>query len=199
MDEAGELLLHPLDGLAETLQLLHIRGLYSALLLVLKAYLDLNLRLLLVDVNHLQLATISLLSSLDLFQELHLVLLDNVPGDISKLCVLSNLEEGIYCNLMINDNIFLIWRSGADRLSIDVDIRLLSQVEPDDGTVLGVGVATDFLQSCLEASQGWLTTAVHLEPGNSPEVWTARNGFRELLDFVEMIQHADRSLHVPHG
>ena len=94
---------------------------------------------------------------------------------------------------------YLVGRSGTDGLSIDINIRLLSQIEPDDGSVLGVDIATDFLQSSLKTSQGGLAAAVDLEAGHPPEVGAARDGVGELLNLVEMIQHADRSLHVPHG
>merc|ERR1719397_1085699 len=165
VNQTGELFLQTLHGLAETLQLL-----------------NLNLRLFLVDVNHLQLATVGALPPLNLFEKLHLILLDNVPGDISQFSVLSDLVR----------------RPGTDGLTIDVDVRFLSQIEPDDRPVLGVDVTTDFLQSSLKPGQSGLTTAVNLEARNSPEVWTAGDGIRQFLDFVKMIQHADRSLHVPH-
>merc|ERR1719397_2230446 len=81
VNQTGELLLQTLHGLAETLQLL-----------------NLNLRLFLVDVNHLQLATVGALPPLNL--------LDNVPGDISQFSVLSDLVR----------------RPGTDGLTIDVDV-----------------------------------------------------------------------------
>ena len=59
----------------------------------LKIYLNLNLGLLLVDVDDFQLATICTLPSLHLLQELHLILLDDVPGDVPQLGVLSDLER----------------------------------------------------------------------------------------------------------
>ena len=59
----------------------------------LKIYLNLNLGLLLVDVDDFQLATICTLPSLNLLQELHLILLDDVPGDVPQLGVLSDLER----------------------------------------------------------------------------------------------------------
>ena len=64
---------------------------------------------------------------------------------------------------------------------------------------LGVNGASHLLQNLLETLHGGLTAAVDLEAGNSPEVWTAGNGIREFLYFVEMVEHADRCLHVPHG
>ena len=92
----------------------------------------------------------------------------------------------------------LVGRSGTHGVAVHIDSRLLPQVEPDDGAVLGVDAATHFLQSSLEARHSGLATAVHLEPWHPPEVRTPGDGIGELLDFVKMIQHADRSLHVPH-
>merc|ERR1719282_1154853 len=158
------LLLQTLNHLAQTLQ-----------------FLNLNLRLFLVDVHNLQLATIDGLPALDLLQEVELVGLDDVPGDVSQLSVLSNL----------------VGRSGTHRFSIDIHIRLLPHVEPDDGAILGV-VGGHLLQTLLEASQGWLTTTVDLESRNSSEVRNSRKRIWQLLDFIKMIQHTNCVLHVPH-
>ena len=166
MDQAGIFLLQTFHSLAETLQFLHL-----------------NLGLLLVDVYNLQLPAVGALPSLYLLEELDLVSLDNVPGDVAQLGVLSDL----------------VGRSSTHGLPVDVDVRLLSHVEPDDGAVLGVDRPADLLQGSLEPGQCWLAAAVDLEAGNSPEVGTAGNGIGELLDFVEVVQHTDRALHVPHG
>ena len=165
MDQAGIFPLQVLHSLAETLQFLHL-----------------NLGLLLVDVDHLQLPAVGALPSLDCLEELHLVGLDNVPGDVAQLRVLSDL----------------VGRPGADGLPVDVDVGLLPHVEPDDGAVLGVDRPADLLQGSLEPGQCWLAAAVDLEAWNPPEVGTAGNGIGELLDFVEVVQHTDRALHVPH-
>ena len=165
VDETGVLLLQTFDSLAETLQLLHL-----------------NLGLLLVDVDHLQLAAVGALPSLHHLEELHLVRLDDVPGDVAQLGVLSDL----------------VGRSGTHGLPVDVDVRLLPHVEPDDGAVLGVDRPADLLQGSLEPGQCWLAAAVDLEAGNPPEVGTAGNGIGELLYFVKMVEHTDRGLHVPH-
>merc|ERR1712165_572596 len=165
VDETGVLLLQTFDSLAETLQLLHL-----------------NLGLLLVDVHHLQLPAVGALPSLHHLEELHLVRLDDVPGDVAQLGVLSDL----------------VGRSGTHGLPVDVDVRLLPHVEPDDGAVLGVDRPADLLQGSLEPGQCWLVAAVDLEAGNPPEVGTAGNGIGELLYFVKMVEHTDRGLHVPH-
>merc|ERR1719348_2211953 len=132
VDKAGELLLQALDDLAQTFQLL-----------------DLDLTGLLVDVDHLQFASVVVLPHLALLEEFHLVGLGDVSGDVPELGVLADLVGG----------------AGADGLSVNVDIRLLAQVEPDDGTVLGVLVTAPLVQRILEALDGGLAAAVDLEPG----------------------------------
>ena len=82
--------------------------------------LDLDLGLLLVNVNNLELVAVRLEPLLDSLQELQLPLLDDVPGDSPELGVLPNL----------------VGRPGADGLAIDVDVRLLSDIKPDDGAIL---------------------------------------------------------------
>lgn len=67
------------------------------ILVGLKIYLNLDLGLLLVDVDDFQLATICTLPSLHLLQELDLILLDDVPGDVSQLSVFSDLERNLNC------------------------------------------------------------------------------------------------------
>ena len=84
-------------------------------------------------------------------------------------------------------------------LTIDIHSWLLSQVEPDDGSILGVDGATHLLKTLLETLQSGLSTGVDLEARHSPEVGAARNGIRKLLDLVKMVGHTDRLLHVPHG
>merc|ERR1711997_287975 len=76
--------------------------------------LHLDLRGVLVDVNVLQLPTVGLGALLAGLDEAHLLLLDAVPGDIAELGVLSDL----------------VWRSGAQGLSVDINGWLLPQVEP---------------------------------------------------------------------
>ena len=68
MHQAWVLLLQSLDHLAEALQLFHL-----------------NLRLLLVDINNLQLSTVDTLPPLALSGEGSLLGLDDVPGDGSQL------------------------------------------------------------------------------------------------------------------
>ena len=166
VNQTGELLLQSLDGLAQALELL-----------------DLNLRLLLVDINNLELAAIGALAALALSQEGSLLGLDDVPGDGSQLGVLANLVG---------------W-PGADGGAIDIDGGLLPQVEPDDGAVLGVDGAAHLLKALLETLQSRLAAGVDLEAGNSSEVGDSGDGVRKLLDLVEMIGHTDRLLHVAHG
>ena len=120
-------------------------------------FLDFNLRLLLVDINNLQFSSIQSLPSLTLSKEGSLLSLDNVSGDVSQLSVLSNL----------------VWRPGTDWLTIDIDIRLLSHVKPDDGSILGVVGSSHLLKSLLKSLLGGLTTAVDLETWDSSEVWTS--------------------------
>merc|ERR1719516_153693 len=166
VNKSWELLLKSLNNLAQALELL-----------------DLNLRLLLVDVNNLELSTVGALSSLALTKEGSLLSLDDVSGDGSKL--------GIFTNL--------VGRTSTDGVSVDINCGFLSQVEPDDGSILGIDGSTNLLKSLLEPINGGLTTAVDLESWNSAEVWKSGNWIGELLNFVEMVGHTDRLLHVPHG
>ena len=87
--------------------------------------LDLNLGLLLVHVNNLELVTVHLKPLLDSLQELQLPLLDDVSGDGSKLGILPDL----------------VGRPGADGLTIDIDIWLLSDIKPDDGAILMIRIS----------------------------------------------------------
>merc|ERR1719391_1516412 len=167
VDESWELLLEPLNDLAQALELL-----------------DLNLRLLLVDINNLEFASIGALPALTLSKESSLLGLDDVPGNSSKLSILSNL----------------VGRAGTDGVAVDIDSGLLTEVEPDDGAILGVDGAADLLKGLLEALNGWLSTAVDLESGDTAKVWNSGDGIGKFLYFVEMIGHTDRLLHgFPHG
>merc|ERR1711936_185654 len=159
-------LLQTFDSLAEALQLLHL-----------------DLGLLLVDINNLQLSTVGALPSLALPGEGRLLCLDDVPGDGTKLSILSDL----------------VGRSGTHGVTVHIDGGLLPQVEPDDGAILGVDAASHFLQDLLESLKSWLTTAVDLEARNSAEVWNTWDGIRKLLYLVKVVGHTDRLLHVPHG
>merc|ERR1719471_1023937 len=145
--------------------------------------LNLNLRFLLVNVNNLEFSSVGALSSLTLTKESSFLSLDDVSGDSSKLSILSNL----------------VWWTSTDWVSIDINSWFLSQVEPDDGSILGIDGSTNLLKSLLEPINGGLSTAVDLEARNSTEVWKSRNWIWELLNFVEMVGHTDRLLHVPHG
>ena len=162
-----ELLFEPLNHLAQALELL-----------------NLNLRLLLVDINNLELASIGALPALTLSKESSLLGLDDVPGDGSKLCILSNL----------------VWRTSTDGVAIHIDSWLLAEIEPDDRSILGVDGATDLLKGLLESLDGWLSTAVDLESGNTTKVGNTGDWVGKFLYFVEMIGHTDRLLHgFPHG
>ena len=86
-----------------------------------------------------------------------------------------------------------------ERLTIDVDSRFLSQVEPDDGSILGIDGAANLLQGLLEALDGGLAAAVDLEAGHAAEVGTSGDRVRQLLNLVEMVGHTDRRFHFPHG
>merc|ERR1719411_1220964 len=134
--------------------------------------LHLNLLGVLVDVNVLQLPTVGLGALLAGLDEAHLLLLDAVPGDVAELGVLSDL----------------VWRSGAQGLSVIINGWLLPQVEPDDLAVLGVG-GSDLLQGFLKAFSGGLATAVDLVSWDSPEVWAPGNRVGQLLDLLEVIRH----------
>merc|ERR1719220_1725857 len=74
MDEARELLLHVLDHFAQAEDLLHFL-----------------LRLLLVDIDYLQLASIASDPLFTFFKEFHLGGLCRVPCHVSQLSVLSDL------------------------------------------------------------------------------------------------------------
>merc|ERR1719481_290104 len=88
-----------------------------------------SLMFLLVDVNILEFATILLHSSLSYSDKLHLICLDTVSGDITQLCILTNL----------------VWRSSTDGFTIDINHGFLSQVQPNDLALLGVNLASDLL------------------------------------------------------
>ena len=57
---------------------------------------------------------------------------------------------------------FLVWRSGAHGLAIDIDAGLLPHVDQDDWTLLGVGLG-HLGQDILVSLLGGLATAVHLD------------------------------------
>ena len=57
---------------------------------------------------------------------------------------------------------FLVWRSGAHGLAIDIDAGLLPHVNQDDGALLGVGLG-HLIQDILISLLGGLATAVHLQ------------------------------------
>merc|ERR550519_202392 len=156
MHKAGEVGLQPFNGLREGLQVL-----------------DLNLLLLLADGEVLQLASVLLGTSLHHLLELQLVGLDGVPGDISKLGVLSDL----------------VGRPGAEGLTVDIHVGLLPQVQPDDGAVLGVDGAGHLLEDVLEAGGSGLTSAVDLVAWDPVEVGGSDHRLRELLDLVEGAGH----------
>merc|ERR1712020_322866 len=154
--KAGEVGLQAFNGLGEGLQVL-----------------DLNLLLLLADGEVLQLASVLLGASLHHLLELQLVGLDGVPGDISKLGVLSDL----------------VGRPGADGLTVDIHVGLLPQVQPDDGAVLGVDGAGHLLEDVLEASGSGLASAVDLVAWDPVEVGGSDHRLRKLLDLVEGAGH----------
>ena len=83
----------------------------------------------------------------------------------------------------------LVGVSGGERLAIDIDHGLLSQVEPDDLAVLGVDGSTHLLQALLKALSCGLATQVDLVSGDPPEVGTAGNGLWQLLNLFEVVGH----------
>merc|ERR1712045_84764 len=138
--------------------------------------LDLNLVLLLVDINKLELAVIVLHLSFANTNKLSLILLELLPLNIAKLSVLSDL----------------VGRPGAERLPIDIDGRLLPQVEPDNLAVLGVDGAAHLLQSLLEAISSGLAAQVDLVAGDPPEVGASGDWVGQLLDLLEVVGHGHR-------
>merc|ERR1719195_907643 len=135
--------------------------------------LDLNLILLLVNINKLELAIIVLHLSFAYTNKLSFILLQLLPLNIAKLGVLSDL----------------VGRPGAERLPIDIDRRLLPQVEPDDLAILGVDGAAHLLKSLLETISSGLATQVNLVPGDPSEVGASRDGVGQLLDLLEVVGH----------
>merc|ERR1719220_1868495 len=156
VNEAREVSLQAFDHFGEGLQVL-----------------DLNFLLLLGDGEVLQLATVLLGASLNHLLELQLISLDRVPGNISKLSILSDL----------------VGRPGADGLAVDVHVGLLPQVQPDDGAVLGVDGAGHLLEDALEAGGSGLAGAVDLVARDPVEVRGSGQRLRKLLDLVEGAGH----------
>merc|ERR1719397_1304146 len=138
--------------------------------------LHLQLFLHLVDVDHLELSLSVLHPSFTHTHELRLVFLESVPGHVAELSVLPDL----------------VGRAGADGLTVNIDARLLAQVEPDDLSILGVNGAGDFVEGGLEASNGWLTAQVDLVSRHTAEVWATRHRVRQLLDLLEVVRHGSR-------
>merc|ERR1719289_173516 len=139
--------------------------------------LDLHLVLLLADVDILQLVGVLLHATFNYPHELGFVGIESCSGDSAKLSVLADL----------------VWWPRTDGGSIDVHIRLLPHVQPDDLTILGVDRAAHLLQAVLEALGRGLAAAVDLVAWDPTEVRTANNGVRQLLDLLEVVCHG-RSL-----
>ena len=58
------------------------------------------------------------------------------------------------------------------------------------------------LKTCLIKVDSFLIVKLeksYLEAGHPPEVGHAGDGVGQLLDLVEVVQHAGRAVHVPHG
>merc|ERR1711928_183428 len=106
-------------------------------------------------------------------KKLGLIGLDEVTGDSSKLGIFSNL----------------VWRPCANWLAVDIDIRLLPQVQPDDWAVLGVDRAGHLLEDDLDAIKGGLAAGVDLVAWDPVEVGTTWEGIRQLLHLVELVGH----------
>merc|ERR1719397_1844862 len=116
--------------------------------------LDLHLVLLLADVDILQLVGILLHATFNHPHELGFVGIESCSGDSAKLGVLANL----------------VWWPRADGSSVDVHIRLLPHVQPDDLAILGVDGAAHLLQAVLEALGRGLAAAVDLVAWDPTEV-----------------------------
>merc|ERR1712001_201748 len=84
------------------------------------------------------------------FDKFCLILLDSIPGDVSQLSVFSDL----------------VWRSGAEWFSIDIDHGLLPHVDPDNLARLGIDLATGLVESIFKSRGSWLSAAVDFVPGN---------------------------------
>merc|ERR1719154_572190 len=146
-------------------------------------FLNFNFQSLLVDINSLQFASIVILPHFTLLCKLDFIRFCNISGNISQLSILSNLVG---------------WAS-TNGLTIDIYNRFLSEVEPDDGFILGIGISTNFVQSCFKSSNCRLATAVNFEAWNSSEVWTSWNWIWKFLDFVKGVSHTGCICHVPHA
>merc|ERR1719266_1583388 len=104
-----------------------------------KTFLGHHLPFFLANVNNFQFSIV-LRSSLKNPLEFWLILCQHVSSDRPQLSVLSNL----------------VWWPGTHGLPIDIHIRLLPHVEPEDLPVLGVDGPGDLLQAGLDAGQGGL-------------------------------------------
>merc|ERR1719468_665920 len=156
VNKAGELFLQALNDGGQSLQLL-----------------DLQLRLLLVDINNLQLVAVALSTALQNSEEFLFVLLHGVTGDVTELSILTDLVGG----------------SGADGAAVHINNRLLAHVKPDDLIGLGVEVTASLVDGIFESSQGGLAAAVDLVARHTTEVGDALNDILQLLDLFKVILH----------
>ena len=156
VDKSGELLLESLDDKGEGGELL-----------------DLNLMLLLVNLDVLQLAVVSLGLALNDADELLLVLLDRLAGDVTELSILTNL----------------VWGASTDGVAVHIHDGLLAHVQPDDLVGLGIEVAASLVDGILESSNGGLSAAVHLVSRNATEVGDSIDLLRQLLNLFEVVGH----------
>ena len=109
----------------------------------------------------------------DFPEELLLVLLHRLPGDVTELSILTDLVG---------------W-PGADGVTVHVNNRLLAHVQPDDLVGLGIGLSAYFVDGDLKTCKGGLSTAVDLVARHSAEVGNTLNLLRQLLDLFEVILH----------
>merc|ERR1719288_45716 len=124
------------------------------------------------DINDLQFSIV-LRSSLKNSKKFWFILCKHICSNSSQFCILSNL----------------VWGSGTNWFTIDIDIRFLPDIEPDDFTILGVDGSSHLLQASLDASNSRLTTAVDFITRNTSEVGTSSNWVGQLLDLLKMVSH----------
>merc|ERR1711962_927851 len=122
-----------------------------------------HFQLCLVYIHVLHFPFIVSCSGFDNSQEFFLLFLHNIRSNIPKLCILS----------------YLVCRSGTHRGAIQVQTGLLSHVNPHHRSRLVS--RGELCQSSLEASQGWLTTAIHLVSRAPSPVRNPRYSLRQLL------------------
>merc|ERR1719186_808115 len=129
--------------------------------------------LLLVNIDKLELAVVFLDLSLNDLDKLCFINFYSISGDIAEFGILSNL----------------VWWPGANGVSIDINNGLLSHVDPDNLSILGVSFSADLVEDIGESLDSGLAAAVHLVSGLSSEVGHSHCFVGKLLDLVKKIRH----------